>query len=300
MLEILTRAICFVAIIILGNILRRVNFFKEEDFKILSKILLRITLPAAIVTSFVGKKIEISMLTLALIGITGGALHMTIGFLVNRKANKERQEFEIVNAGYNIGAFTMPFAQGFLGPIGVITTSLFDIGNAFVCLGGSLGVANIIKSGEKFSVKKIIKTMLKSVALDTYLIMTLVSLLQISIPGPVVTLAEVIGNANAFVAMLMIGIGFKLSGDKGQLGYIARVLLTRYLIAAVLAAGCFYLLPFSLEVRKALIIVAFSPIPSSAPAYAAELKNDVGLASALNSISIICSLVFIVSILMVS
>jgi predicted permease len=233
-------------------------------------------------------------------GITKLAVHINGVEQAVKIARGEKQEFEIVNAGYNIGAFTMPFAQGFLGPIGVITTSLFDIGNAFVCLGGSLGVANIIKSGEKFSVKKIIKTMLKSVALDTYLIMTLVSLLQISIPGPVVTLAEMIGNANAFVAMLMIGIGFKLSGDKRQLGYIARVLLTRYLIAAVLAAGCFYLLPFSLEVRKALIIVAFSPIPSSAPAYAAELKNDVGLASALNSISIICSLVFIVSILMVS
>ena len=299
MLNILTRAICFVSIILMGHLLRRINFFKEEDFKVLSKILLKITLPAAIVTSFVGKEIEISMLTLALIGILGGSIHMLIGYFANRNGSREEQVLEIANAGYNIGAFTMPFAQGFLGPIGVITTSLFDIGNAFVALGGSLGVANVLKTGEKFSVKKIAKTMIKSVALDAYLIMTVVNLCHISLPGPIITFAEILGNANAFVAMLMIGVGFKLSGDRKQMGTLIRILLARYLVAIVIALGCYYLLPFDLEVRKSLVIVAFSPIPSSAPAYAEALKSDVGMASALNSLSIICSLIFIVSILLV-
>ena len=123
--------------------------------------------------------------------------------------------------------------------------------------------------------------------------------LHIPIPKPIASFAEIVGNANAFVAMLMIGVGFKLSGDKKQIGRLIRILLTRYSVAAILALGCFYLLPFSLEVRQALAIVAFSPIPSAAPAYTVELKNDVGMASALNSLSIVCSLVFIVSILLV-
>lgn len=298
MLEILTRAGCFVAIIILGYILRRVKFFKEDDFRILSKILLRITLPAAIVTSFIGKEIDVSMLTLALIGLFGGMMHMLIGYLANLRADKEKQTLEIVNAGYNIGAFTMPFAQGFLGPIGVITTSLFDVGNAAVCLGGSLGVAKILKDGGKFSIMRILKTMLKSVAFDTYLIMTIVSLCRIPIPTPIASFAQLVGGANAFIAMLMIGVGLKFSGDKKQIGRVIRILLARYVVATVIALGCFYLLPFPLEVRKALVIVAFSPIPSSAPAYAEELKNDVGMASLLNSLSIICSLAVIVSILL--
>ncbi len=298
MLEILTRAGCFVSIILLGYILRRVKFFKDEDFKILSKILLKITLPAAIVTSFVGKEIDGSMLALALIGMLGGVIHMIIGYFANLRAGKEKQTLEIVNAGYNIGAFTMPFAQGFLGPIGVITTSLFDVGNAFVCLGGSLAVANTLKDGGMFSIKRIIKTMMTSVAFDAYLIMAVMSLCRIQIPTPIASFAEIVGNANAFVAMLMIGVGLKLSGDKKQIGRVIRILLMRYSVAAVVAVGCFYLLPFALEVRQALVIVAFSPIPSSAPAYAAELKNDVGMASLLNSLSIICSLIVIVSILL--
>lgn len=50
--SVLIRAGCFVAIIFLGTLLRRVGFFKESDFLILSGISLRVTLPAAIVTSF--------------------------------------------------------------------------------------------------------------------------------------------------------------------------------------------------------------------------------------------------------
>ena len=47
------------------------------------------------------------------------------------------------------------------------------------------------------------------------------------------------------------------------------------------------------------MILAFSPFPSSSPAYTADLEGDVGLSSALNSISIVCSITFIVIILMV-
>ena len=47
MLDVLTRAGCFIAIIIAGYVLRKVNFFKEGDFAVLSKITLKITLPAA-------------------------------------------------------------------------------------------------------------------------------------------------------------------------------------------------------------------------------------------------------------
>ena len=137
MFDVLVRAGCFVAIIILGYVLRKINFFKEEDFSVLSKIVLRITLPAAIVTSFAGKKLDLPMLLLSLMGIGIGVIYILLAFVLNRRKSKEDTIFDVVNmSGYNIGAFTMPFVQNFLGPVGVISTSLFDVGNAFVCLGG--------------------------------------------------------------------------------------------------------------------------------------------------------------------
>lgn len=300
MLDILTRAGCFVAIIVMGYVLRKINFFGEEAFKVLSKIVLKITLPAAIVTSFAGKDIDPSMFALALIGLGGGVIYMMMGYLLNVRAGKERQAFEILNtSGYNIGNFTLPFVQSFLGPVGVITTSLFDMGNACVCLGGAYSIASIVKGNGKFALKTILKSLTKSVAFDCYIVLAIMSFANIPIPSAVVSFAEIIGNANAFAAMLMIGVGFKLSGEKSQIGMIIRILVVRYGIALAIALGCYFVLPLPLEIRQALVLLAFSPIASAAPAFTEELKGDVGLSSAVNSISIVCSIIFIVLILLI-
>ena len=301
MQEILGRAGCFIAIIVLGYVLRKINFFKESDFTVLSKIVLKITLPAAIVSSFAGKEIDIALLSLALISIGAGLVYMLVMYLINIKRGKDAQAFEILNtAGYNIGNFTLPFVQSFLGPMGVITTSLFDVGNACICLGGAYSVASIVKGGGKFSPLKILKALSKSVAFDCYVLMVFLTIFNLRLPAVVVSFADIIANGNAFMAMLMIGVGFKLSGDRKQIVRIVRMLGIRYGVALVLALGCFFLLPFEREARQALMILAFAPIASSVPAFTEEIKGDVGLSSAMNSLSIIISIVCIVTILLIT
>lgn len=299
MLDILTRAGCFIAIIIAGYLLRKFNFFKEGDFAVISKIVLKITLPAAFISNFAGKELDPSMLLISLLGFGGGVVYMLLGFLMNLRKSNEQKAFEVLNLpGYNIGNFTLPFVQSFLGPIGVITTSIFDVGNAFVCLGGAYGVASSIKGDGGISIKRILKALSRSVAFLTCTTMMILGMLKISLPAPIVSLAEIVGGANAFLAMLMIGVGFKLSGERSQISTIVRMLAVRYGVALVLAIG-FYFLPLELEARVALMVLAFSPIGSAVPAFTEELKGDVGLSSALNSISIICSIIFIVSILII-
>ena len=58
MLDIIMRAGSFIAIIVLGYVLKKIGFFKQEDFGLLSKITIRITLPCTIITSFAGKQIH--------------------------------------------------------------------------------------------------------------------------------------------------------------------------------------------------------------------------------------------------
>lgn len=300
MLDILTRAGSFIAIIVLGYVLKKIGVFKEEDFGVLSKLCIRITLPGAIITSFAGKEFDPSMLVLLFIAIGCGVLYMCLGFLLNLKSTKEQRAFDILNLpGYNIGCFTMPFAQSFLGPVGVIATSLFDSGNAFICLGGAFGVASSVKDGRGFDLKRIIKALSKSVPFVTYLIMVSMNLLRIPVPDAVVECAGIVGGANSFMAMFMIGVGFKLGGDTSQTGKILRILGLRYGIATVLALLFYFVLPFELEARQALVILAFSPIGSAVPGFTGELKGDVGLSSALNSITIIISIVIIVALLSV-
>ena len=301
MLQILTRAGSFIAIIVLGYVLKRIGVFKEEDFGVLSKICIRITLPAAIITSFAGKEIDAGLLVLLFLGIGCGVLYILLGFLVNRKSSKEQRAFEILNLpGYNIGCFTMPFAQSFLGPMGVIATSLFDSGNAFICLGGAFGVASSVKDGRGFDFKRIIKALSRSVPFVTYLLMVAMNLLRLPVPGMVIECASIIGGANSFMAMFMIGVGFKLTlGDKSQTGQILKLLGIRYGVGTILALIFYFVLPFDIQVRQALVILAFSPIGSAVPPFTAELGGDVGLSSAINSMAIVISICIYVVLLSV-
>lgn len=294
----LLRAGSFVAIILLGVLLRRIGFFKQEDFGILSRISLRITLPAAIITSFAGRTIDPSLLLIVLLGLGMGVLYMAVGYIANLRSSKKQQAFEVLNlSGCNVGALTIPFVQSFLGAEAVVVASLFDTGNAAIGLGTSFGVAAAIQDGKGFSFKRLGKALITSVALITYVIMTVLTLLGIRLPGFVLELAGIVGNANTFVAMLMLGVGFRLSADRGQLFRLIKLICLRYGVGILLALLFWNFLPFGRVVRLTMVILAMSPIISAAPAYTEELGGDVGLSSAFNSICIIISLVVYTAIL---
>lgn len=300
MLEILTRAGSFISIIVLGYVLKKIGFFKQEDFTILSRITIRITLPATIITSFAGKQIDTAMLSLTFLAIGCGLIYVAIGYLINRKSSKEQQAFDMLNLpGYNIGTFVIPFAQSFLGPLGVIAVSLFDTGNAVICLGGAFSLACMVKDGTGFSVKRIGLALAKSVPFVFYVAMLTLNLLKIRLPEIVLSTAGIIGNANAFMAMLMIGVGFKLEGNKSQVRTIVRLLSIRYGVATILALIFYFVLPFDLQVRQALVILVYSPIGSAIPGFTGEMKGDVGLSSALNSIAMVISITITVTLLLV-
>ena len=300
MLDILSRAGCFVAIIVLGFVLRRIGFFNEHAFPMLSKIVIRITLPASVVVGFSQKQLEPSLLSLAAMGIAVGGLLMLLGYLANCRRGKQAGAFGLLNTtGYNIGCFAMPFVQSFLAPIGIVATSIFDTSNAMICLGGAFGVAASVQEGHGLNLRRIGKALIRSVPFLTYVTMLILSMAKIRLPSPVLSLAETISGGNAFLAMLMIGVGIRLEADRTKIGQILKVLAIRNGVAAVLSLAVWFLLPFELAVKQALVILLFSPIASAAPAYTGELNNDVGLASTINSASILCSIVIILVLLLV-
>lgn len=300
MLDIIMRAGSFIAIIVMGYLLKKIGFFRQEDFGLLAKISIRITLPCAIITSFAGKQIDPQLLVLVLLAIGAGCFYLMAGYFVNRKNSRDDKSFAMLNlTGYNIGTFVIPFAQSFLGPLGVIAVSIFDTGNAVMCLGGAFSIACMVKDGSGFSVKRILKALGTSVPFVTYILMLTMNLVKLEVPSFVLSIAGIGSNANAFMAMLMIGVGFKLEGKRSQYAVLAKMLLIRYGFALVFALLLYYGLPFALEVRQALVILAFAPVGSAVPGFTAEMKGDVGLSSAFNSMTMVISIVIIVSLLLV-
>ena len=300
-LTVLAKAAAFILIIVTGYVLKKRGFFHPDDFYLFSKVVVRITLPCAIISNFSRISMDNSLLFMCVLGLAGNLIMVLAGYLINLGGTRQQRAFDMINlSGYNIGNFTLPFVQSFLGPVGFAATSLFDAGNAVMCTGATFTMASIASgTGERPSVKNVFKSLVSSLPFDAYLIMTLLAVLGISLPEMVTAYAGTVGNANAFLALLMIGIGFEIHMERQKLARILRILLMRYGMGIGFAMAAYWLLPYQLEVRQALALIALGPVSSVAPAFTGKLNGDVELASAVNSLSIVVSIVMITGALMI-
>lgn len=301
MITVLIKAASFILIIAIGYILKKKTFFHANDFYLISRIVLKITLPSAIVSNFSRISMDISLLLMCVIGFLCNVLMVFIGYMINLKSKPSVKVFDMINlSGYNIGNFTIPFVQSFLGPVGFAVTSLFDAGNAVMCTGITFTAASSV-AGEKKKVTAIavMKKLFSSIPFDAYIIMTILVILNLRLPSLLVSLADTIGASNAFLALLMIGIGFEINLDGERLKALSKVLIVRYSLAVLMAVGFYYLAPFSEEIRQTLAIIVLGPVASVAPAFTGELKGDVELSSAINSMSIVISVIAITIALMI-
>ena len=254
MSAVLLKAGCFFLIILMGYGLKKIGLLHQTDLPVFSKLVTKITLPAAIIHNFGQATMDVSMLVIVLIGFLCSGAYAVIGYGLFARGTREQKAFGLVNAsGYNIGCFTMPFVQGFLGAPGVACTSLFDTGNAVVCTGGSYAVAMSVAgkggNGDKHQIRRIVVQLLKSVPFDCYVIMTALTMAGLRLPVFADQVAETVGNANTFLSMIMIGLGLELHMTREQTGSVAKILGTRFMISAVLAVLFYQFLPFSQVIR---------------------------------------------------
>lgn len=301
MTGILIKAFSFIIIIALGYTLKKIGFFKENEIKLISKIVLNITLPAAIINNFANFEMEFTLIFVVFIGIIGNVATSFIGYISARKKSNETCFFRIINlSGYNIGCFTMPYVQSFLGSFSVIVTCIFDIGNGIMCSGGTEAIVSGLLSKEKSNdLKSKVKKFFSALPVDACIIMLILSIFKIKLPEIVTSVCSITSNANAFLSMLMLGTMFEIQIQKNKVKELSFILLTRYGISAILSAGIYFLAPFSLEIRQVLSIVLFAPIAAMAPVYTERNNGDYELASLINSISIFISLIVMTTLILI-
>ena len=202
-------------------------------------------------------------------------------------------------SGYNIGAFTMPFVQNFLGTFGMVITCLFDMGNAVMCTGGTFALACARTGKTKATVKSIAKTLFSSGPFDAYCVMIIIAAFGIPLPEALTSITGFIGNANGFLAMMMIGMMFEMQFQPQHLKQAGLVLAVRLIGAGALAALFYYVMPFSLEIRRVLVLLCFAPVTTLSPVFTGQAGSNEGLSSFTASLSILISIV-IMTVLVVS
>ena len=287
--EIAAKAASLILIIVIGYVIKRIGWVKAEDFPKFSKIVLRITLPCALITSFNTFDIASNLLFLTAIGLIANLVLQITGYLVNQRKGGIAQAFGIINLGsYNVGAFAMPYIAGLMGPQSIIFASLFDVGNSFGAAGIGYGWSrSVADEKQKTTLGGFLKLMFLSPLFDTYLILLLMRLLGLQLPDEVITFTSTVGGANTFLAMLMIGIGLELGLDAHRFKLAFKYLAIRYGFSLIFSILTVLFLPVSMVVKTILCMLFFSPIASMATGFTDEAGGDVETSAFMNSVSIL-------------
>lgn len=298
----LVKPLSYVLVIALGCLLTRAGFFGRDDHRLISKIMINVTLPCTIVRAFDGFSRDTQMFYIVGIGFLCSLLPMVLMYLTSRGADTRLRAYRMLNiGGYNIGCFSLPLIEVFFGSTGVIAACMFDTGNAVMMTGGSYAMTSTLlhTGGKRERVGDILMKFLKSVPFDTYMLMFALTALNVRLPETVFTLVQPAAGANAFLAMLMIGMMFEPTLERALLQETARELAVRYGLATVFALLCYAFTPFDPVVRRTLTVLCFAPLSSLAPIYTDRCGGDTALASFTNSISIAVSLVLMLALSMI-
>lgn len=289
MSNVLTQTIVYVVLLFAGYGFKKAGIFKVEDTDFLKKVILYLTMPAMAVNGLKDLELQPSFLWCFLVGFGTSTILMLVGMAATRKKSPEEKVMYLFNFNtYNIGNFAIPFLTGLLSTDGFAALCLFDIGVAIYLYGIDYSLAEAVKGGKsRFSLKFLLKKIFTSPITDMYLLMILLAALHLRLPEPVLKLASVMGNANAFLAMLSIGILFELKPDRKNLWEMVKFFALRYGTILVIMAGVILFIPFSPDIRQAICVLLAAPVASIAPLLTQNAGGDGAKAAQINSVSIL-------------
>lgn len=291
MAQSLSQTIMFLCIMALANLLKRKRVFSEDDAKVLGKIALNITLPAAIIASFDTFKMDYSLFFLILIGIVTNLILMALSFATMRKQSDSMKAFALLNgATYNIGNFSFPMVQTLFGAPGLVAAALFDLGNALMTTGFTYSVASSVAGGKRPGAKDIVAKLFSSIPFLAYLVMIMLTFLNLSLPRFLVEWMQAVGKANPVIAMLMIGFMLDIHYEKHWIRNIGLLMLIRYGCAILFTYLVFRYTQFNHMIKVTLALMVFSPISTVAPAYTQKISDKAKLSSFALSLSTLVSI----------
>lgn len=297
--ETISKALILVSFILGGYVLKQAGIFSRQSFETISSIVFRITLPAAIIVNLNGVHFELNYLWISIVAILFNFLYIGMGYVLGR--DREEKSFLMLNLnGFNIGNFALPFVSYFFDKAAVLIVCLFDAGNSIMCMGMGYGLAAYVRGhndGENIF-KMLGKILLTSAPVLAYASMILLAIAGLQLPDLVIQWAKIPASANTFLSMLMIGVALGVSLKPEFIQLVTKNLVGR-LAGSLVMAGIAYMLPYTMDIRKVIIILSFAPIAGMACYFTAKMKANIQVAACISSLSILISIVIMSALIII-
>lgn len=298
----IAKSIGYMILIGLGYMLKQVGIFQKTAKDVLGIVLMYITLPCAFIANFQSFAADYTLAIYIVIGLFANLVMIFIGYMVSYKKNVNDKALYMIDcSGYNIGAFTTPVVASCLSPESVLITSMFDIGNCMISVGGVYPLAKRQIEGRQKRflgfAKYFVMKLFQSVPFDTYFIMLVLSIMGIRMPETVNQVAAQIGAPSIILTMIMIGITFEINISTNEIKDVFLILIIRYVFAVIFSVIIWKVALFSITAKKILTICFVAPTTSISPNYCNMCHCNPHVYGAVSSLTVPCSLIAIIIIM---
>ncbi len=286
-----TKIVSYLLIIALGYLLKKARLFRTEHSEVLSRIILNITLPCVIVTGFQNVALSGEFAAVLAMGFVFNAAMLGLGAFFAKRAGEKDDKvmYGLFIPSQNIGIFGAPIVQACFSPTVSASIFIFDIGNAAIMFGPSFIIASAVSDGRRVTPLSAIKKLLSTAAFDAYILVIALSLLDLKLPAPVLSLANICGAGNGFLAMLFFGIMLEPRFDDSDRRMISKILLVRLAAGAAAAIFVWTLHPIQPELKIGVTLCLSMPIATASAAYASGLNCKKERISGVSALSLFIS-----------
>ncbi|ALN77103.1 MULTISPECIES: AEC family transporter [Staphylococcus] len=269
------RFIMILLLIALGYILKRIGYVKGSEAKVMTTIVLNVTLPAVVIVNLNGATLTPSLSLLPILMILYGIITKLIVIILFIKYNNEvRGTVAMLMASLNIGIFAYPLVEQMWPKYGLLYFGMADIGGAILMFGVTYIIAGYFKNAEStLNIKTIVLKCLSSIPLMTYSVMISLCLLTIEFPPIIIDFFDLLGKANLPLSMMLLGVLLDFKIERRYLPLTFKYVGIHYGLGLLFGSLVYFFLPVSDDmIKTTLILIWLLPVGVATLSYAVQFQ----------------------------
>lgn len=202
----LDKTLPIMLIFLIGLVLKKAGILRQEDGRMISRLILFVLLPATILNALSGIALSPSLLLLPLAAIVVVSILLGIGFVlvpILGLEGKTRAAFLISFPSLEIGSIGYAFLLAVYGTGGLALIALFDLGNALFFFLVIALLASALGQAKRLRVLDALLQIVKNPILWAYAVGMAFHVLHIQI-APLSNLFSTLSQALLFMMMLLL------------------------------------------------------------------------------------------------
>ena len=258
--------------ILLGILLKQINFLKQSDRELLSKIVLYIALPAMIFTNLKDANISPDMAYLPILGLFTSGLLLIVAYLYCRACNYSKKTtwtIMIAASIMNTGFIGFPVSLGVFGNEGFLNAVFFDLSTSLLVVVYGIVLARQFGGNTREVLKKAVFFM----PIWGVIFGLIFNVFDIPLTYTVDSILNYFGNATIPLIMLSIG----LSLDFRNVGQNLKDSLVVSIIKLVISPLIIFVLATWLNIGGTALNIAVLEAGMSTAGNALVLAIEYGL-----------------------